>query len=67
MLALTSAVMGDVVPPLINLPVGLAACFVVTRVLRGGAVRLRQRRLDLSGLATLLVAAEPAPAESARQ
>jgi len=102
-LALTSAVLGDVVPPrerakyggyfvatyavasllgpvtggvlagqrtllgvdgwrwifLINLPVGIAACIVVTRVLRAGAQRRRQRRVDLPGTLTLVVAAVP--------
>jgi EmrB/QacA subfamily drug resistance transporter len=102
-LALTSAVLGDVVPPrerakyggyfvatyavasvvgpvtggamagqrtllgvdgwrwifLINVPVGVAACVVVTRVLRAGQQRRRQRRLDLAGTLTLLVAAVP--------
>lgn len=102
-LALTSAVLGDVVPPrerakyggyfvatyavasllgpvtggalagqptllgvdgwrwifLINLPVGVAACAVVTRVLRAGAQRRRQRRVDLYGTLTLMVAAVP--------
>ena len=103
MLALTSAVLGDVVPPrerakygglfvatyavasllgpvtggvlagqrtllgvdgwrwifLINFPVGLAACAVVTRVLRPGPQRRRQRRVDVAGTLTLLVAAVP--------
>jgi EmrB/QacA subfamily drug resistance transporter len=102
-LALTSAVLGDVVPPrerakyggyfvatyaaaslvgpvtggvlagqrtllgvdgwrwifLINLPVGVVACVVVTRVLRAGAQRRRQRSVDLAGTLTLLVAAVP--------
>jgi EmrB/QacA subfamily drug resistance transporter len=102
-LALTSAVLGDVVPPrerakyggyfvatyavasligpvtggvlagqstllgvdgwrwifLINLPVGVAACVVVTRVLRAGQQRRRQRRVDLVGTLTLMVAAVP--------
>jgi EmrB/QacA subfamily drug resistance transporter len=102
-LALTSAVLGDVVPPrerakyggyfvatyavaslvgpvtggalaghsallgvdgwrwifLINAPVGIAACTVVTRVLRPGRQRRRQRRVDLAGTLTLLVAAVP--------
>lgn len=102
-LALTSAVLGDVVPPrerakyggyfvatyavaslvgpatggalagqrtllgvngwrwifLINLPVGIAACAVVTRVLRAGQQRRRQRRVDLAGTMTLLIAAVP--------
>jgi EmrB/QacA subfamily drug resistance transporter len=102
-LALTSAVLGDVVPPrerakyggyfvatyavasmvgpvtggalagqstllgvdgwrwifLINLPVGVAACIVVTRVLRAGQQRRRQRRVDLVGTLTLMVAAVP--------
>ena len=34
---------------LLNLPVGVAACVVVTRVLRAGQQRRRQRRLDLAG------------------
>jgi EmrB/QacA subfamily drug resistance transporter len=103
MLALTSAVLGDVVPPrerakyggyfvatyavasllgpvtggalagqstllgvdgwrwifLINLPAGIAACAVVTRVLRTGAQRRRQRRVDLAGTLTLMIAAVP--------
>ena len=102
-LALTSAVLGDVVPPrerakyggyfvatyavasvvgpvtggamagqrtllgvdgwrwifLINVPVGVAACVVVTRVLRAGQQRRRQRRVDLAGTLTLIVAAVP--------
>jgi EmrB/QacA subfamily drug resistance transporter len=102
-LALTSAVLGDVVPPrerakyggffvatyavaslagpvtggvlagqrtllgvdgwrwifLLNLPVGLVACAVVTRVLRSGQQRRRQRRVDLIGTLTLMVAAVP--------
>jgi EmrB/QacA subfamily drug resistance transporter len=102
-LALTSAVLGDVVPPrerakyggffiatyavaslagpvtggvlagqrtllgvdgwrwifLLNLPVGLVACAVVTRVLRAGHQRRRQRRVDLIGTLTLMVAAVP--------
>ena len=102
-LALTSAVLGDIVPPrerakyggyfvatyavaslagpatggvlagqrtllgvdgwrwifLINLPVGIAACAVVTRVLRAGAQRRRQRRVDLAGTLTLMIAAVP--------
>jgi EmrB/QacA subfamily drug resistance transporter len=102
-LALTSAVLGDVVPPrerakyggffvatyavasmvgpvtggalagqrtllgvdgwrwifLINLPVGVAACAVVTRVLKAGQQRRRQRRVDLAGTLTLLIAAVP--------
>ncbi len=102
-LALTSAVLGDVVPPrerakyggyfvatyavaslagpatggvlagqrtllgvdgwrwifLINLPVGVAACAVVTRVLRAGAQRRRQRRVDVPGTLTLMIAAVP--------
>lgn len=102
-LALTSAVLGDVVPPrerakyggyfvatyavaslagpvtggvlagqrtllgvdgwrwifLINLPVGLAACAVVTKVLQPGRQRRRQRRVDLVGTLTLIVAAVP--------
>jgi EmrB/QacA subfamily drug resistance transporter len=102
-LALTSAVLGDVVPPrerakyggyfvatyavasllgpvtggalagqstllgvdgwrwifLINLPVGVAACAVVTRVLGPGAQRRRQRRVDLAGTLTLTIAAVP--------
>jgi EmrB/QacA subfamily drug resistance transporter len=101
--ALTSAVLGDIVPPrerakyggyfvatyavasvagpvtggvlagrrtllgvdgwrwifLINLPVGIAACAVVTRVLRSGHQRRRQRRVDLAGTVTLMVAAVP--------
>jgi len=102
-LALTSAVLGDVVPPrqrakyggyfvatyavasvigpvtggvlagqrtllgvagwrwifLINLPVGIAACAVVTRVLRPGQQRRRERRVDLPGTLTLMIAAVP--------
>ena len=102
-LALTSAVLGDVVPPrerakyggyfvatyavasvvgpvtggamagqrtllgvdgwrwifLINVPVGVAACVVVTRALRAGQQRRRQRRLDLAGTVTLIIAAVP--------
>lgn len=102
-LALTSAVLGDVVPPrerakyggyfvatyavasvvgpvtggalagqstllgvdgwrwifLINLPVGVAACAVVARVLRTGHQRRRQRRVDLLGTLTLMIAAVP--------
>jgi EmrB/QacA subfamily drug resistance transporter len=103
MLGLTSAVLGDIVPPrergrygayfvtayavasvagpvtggalapqptllgvagwrwifLINLPVGLAACAVIVRVLRPGAPRPRGRRIDLTGTATLMLAAVP--------
>jgi EmrB/QacA subfamily drug resistance transporter len=44
---------------LLNVPVGLAACVVVTRVLRAGAQRRRQRRLDLAGTLTLMLAAVP--------
>jgi len=44
---------------LLNLPVGVAACLVVTRVLRTGQQRRRQRRLDLAGPPTLIVAAVP--------
>src|ERR1700722_10211388 len=44
---------------LLNLPVGLAACVVVTRVLRAGAQRRRQRRLDVAGTLTLVIAAVP--------
>ena len=44
---------------LLNLPVGVAACVVVTRVLRTGQQRRRQRRLDLAGTLTLIVAAVP--------
>ena len=44
---------------LLNLPVGVAACVVVTRVLRTGPVRRRQRRLDLAGTLTLVIAAVP--------
>jgi EmrB/QacA subfamily drug resistance transporter len=45
---------------LLNLPVGAAACVVVTRVLRAGRpLRRRQRRLDLAGTLTLIVAAVP--------
>jgi EmrB/QacA subfamily drug resistance transporter len=45
---------------LLNLPVGVAACVVVTRVLRAGRpLRRRQRRLDLAGTLTLIVAAVP--------
>jgi EmrB/QacA subfamily drug resistance transporter len=102
-LALTSAVLGDIVPPreraryggyfvatyavasvagpviggalagrrtllgvdgwrwifLINLPVGIAACAVVTRVLRSGHQRRRERRVDLAGMLTLTIAAVP--------
>ena len=102
-MALTSAVLGDVVPPrerakyggyfvasyavasllgpvtggalagrrtllgvdgwrwifLINLPVGVAACVVVTRVLRAGPPRRRQRRLDVTGTLTLLIGGVP--------
>jgi predicted MFS family arabinose efflux permease len=103
MLGLTSAVLGDIVPPrergrygayfvstyavasvagpvtggalagqrtllgvdgwrwifLINLPVGLAACAVIVRVLRPGPPRPRGRRIDLTGTATLVLAAVP--------
>ena len=44
---------------LLNLPVGIAACVVVTRVLRAGQQRRRQRRLDLAGTLTLMIAAVP--------
>jgi EmrB/QacA subfamily drug resistance transporter len=44
---------------LLNLPVGLAACVVVTRALRAGQQRRRQRRLDLLGTLTLMIAAIP--------
>jgi len=44
---------------LLNLPVGLAACVVVTRALRAGQQRRRQRRLDLLGTLTLMIAAVP--------
>lgn len=44
---------------LINIPVGVAACAVVTRVLRSGHQRRRQRRVDLPGTLTLLIAAVP--------
>ena len=44
---------------LLNLPVGVAACVVVTRVLRAGQQRRRQRRLDLAGTLTLMIAAVP--------
>ncbi|MER6947515.1 MDR family MFS transporter [Nonomuraea sp. NPDC000554] len=44
---------------LINLPVGIAACAVVTRVLRSGHQRRRQRRVDLAGTLTLMIAAAP--------
>jgi EmrB/QacA subfamily drug resistance transporter len=44
---------------LLNLPVGLAACVVVTRTLRAGQQRRRQRRLDLAGTLTLIIAAIP--------
>ena len=44
---------------LLNLPVGIAACVVVARVLRPGASRRRQRRLDLAGTVTLVVAVVP--------
>jgi EmrB/QacA subfamily drug resistance transporter len=44
---------------LLNLPVGVAACIVVTRVLRAGGQRRRQRRLDVAGTLTLMIAAVP--------
>jgi EmrB/QacA subfamily drug resistance transporter len=44
---------------LLNLPVGLAACVVVARALRAGQQRRRQRRLDLPGTLTLMIAAIP--------
>jgi EmrB/QacA subfamily drug resistance transporter len=44
---------------LLNLPVGVAACVVVTRALRAGQQRRRQRRLDLLGTLTLMIAAIP--------
>jgi EmrB/QacA subfamily drug resistance transporter len=44
---------------LLNLPVGLAACVVVTRALRAGRQRRRQRRLDLLGTLTLMIATIP--------
>ena len=44
---------------LLNLPVGFAACVVVTRVLRAGAQRRRQRRLDVAGTLTLMIASVP--------
>jgi EmrB/QacA subfamily drug resistance transporter len=44
---------------LLNLPVGIVACVVVTRVLRAGRQRRRQRRLDLAGTLTLMIAAVP--------
>ena len=44
---------------LLNLPVGAAACVVVTRVLRTGGQRRRQRRLDVAGTLTLIVAVVP--------
>jgi len=44
---------------LLNVPVGVAACVVVTRVLRAGQQRRRQRRLDLAGTVTLIIAAVP--------
>ena len=44
---------------LLNLPVGVAACVVVTRVLRAGQQRRRQRRLDLAGTVALMIAAVP--------
>ncbi len=44
---------------LLNLPVGLAACVVVTRALRAGQQRRRQRRLDLLGTLTLMIATIP--------
>jgi EmrB/QacA subfamily drug resistance transporter len=44
---------------LLNLPVGVVACVVVTRVLRAGQQRRRQRRLDLAGTLTLMIAAVP--------
>jgi EmrB/QacA subfamily drug resistance transporter len=103
MLGLTSAVLGDIVPPrergrygayfvstyavasvagpvtggalggqrtllgvdgwrwifLINLPVGLAACAVIVRVLRASPSRPRGRRIDVTGTVTLVMAAVP--------
>jgi EmrB/QacA subfamily drug resistance transporter len=44
---------------LLNLPVGVVACVVVTRVLRAGQQRRRERRLDLAGTLTLMIAAVP--------
>ena len=46
---------------LLNLPVGAAACVVVTRVLRPGvpAARRRRRRLDVAGTLALIAAAVP--------
>jgi EmrB/QacA subfamily drug resistance transporter len=44
---------------LINLPVGVAACAVVTRVLRAGRPRRRQRRLDVAGSLALLTGCVP--------
>jgi EmrB/QacA subfamily drug resistance transporter len=44
---------------LLNLPVGVVACVVVARVLRAGGQRRRQRRLDLAGTLTLMIAAVP--------
>ena len=44
---------------LLNLPVGLAACAVVTRALRAGQQRRRQRRLDLFGTLTLIDRGDP--------
>jgi EmrB/QacA subfamily drug resistance transporter len=44
---------------LLNLPVGVAAGVVVTRALRAGQQRRRQRRVDLAGTLTLMIAAIP--------
>jgi EmrB/QacA subfamily drug resistance transporter len=46
---------------LLNLPVGVAACVVVTRVLRPGVAGAprRRRRLDVLGTLTLIAAAVP--------
>jgi EmrB/QacA subfamily drug resistance transporter len=44
---------------LLNLPVGIAAGLVVTRVLRAGQPRRRQRRLDVAGTLTLIIASVP--------
>jgi EmrB/QacA subfamily drug resistance transporter len=44
---------------LINLPLGIAACAVVTRVMRAGHQRRRQRRVDLVGTLALMIAVVP--------